>query len=99
MSSVAAAKGCATSEIGTEDTEDTEESQIQRRPSVVRLIDGIQDLGTLRQAPPKLFRSMSSDFTFVSLLTGVLVVVSLFVSQYFWGDPMVRFFPPYLRYF
>jgi hypothetical protein len=34
----------------------------------------------------------------VTFLVGVLVVVSLVVSQYFRGDPMVRPFPSYLCY-
>ena len=43
---------------------------------------------------PKLSRSMPDEFTWgISLLVGVLVVVSLFVSPYLRGDPMVRPIP------
>ena len=41
---------------------------------------------------PKLSCSMSDEFTLkVSFFAGVLVVVFLFVSQYFWRDPVVSF--------
>jgi hypothetical protein len=42
---------------------------------------------------------MSDEFTLkASFLTGVLVVLSLFVCRYFWSDPIVRPFPSYLCY-
>jgi hypothetical protein len=38
---------------------------------------------------------MLDDYTLVSFLAGLLVVVSLFISWYVRGDPMVRPLPSY----